>query len=142
MNRENTPASRSALDLSECDRERIHEIAMVQAYGAFVSFSYPELRVKNVSANLGAVMDTKELSEGGGVGARLDSLLDLDLVNEISLRVAQGLRAGLRTYFKYWGRRKLDVFLYTAEDGSIAAELSPLPDDSRVHETGSFDEFV
>jgi two-component system, chemotaxis family, sensor kinase Cph1 len=142
MNQETTPASADALDLAACDRERIHEISMVQGYGAFVSFTFPELRVQGLSANLASVMGLSEDPAEGAVGQRLDSLLDTDLVTEINQRVKLSPRASVRTTFEYRGRRNLDVFIYALANGTIAAELSPLPESASGLDTGAFDDFV
>jgi two-component system, chemotaxis family, sensor kinase Cph1 len=142
MNQETTPATRAATDLTDCDKERIHEIPMVQAYGGFVNFGHPDQRVRHVSDNLAAIMDLKDAPENGGVGLRLDQLLDTDLVSEIVQRVKLSSRASVRAHFEYRGRRSLDVFLYSMEDGTISAELTPLPDSARGIDAGAFDDFV
>lgn len=71
------------VDLSNCDREPIHQLGAIQPFGVLVAFSTDWL-VRRVSANaadfLGA--DAQEL-----LGTRIDQLLDAELVHALRNRL-------------------------------------------------------
>lgn len=140
MSQELSPATKSALDFTSCDRERIHEISMVQAYGALVVVSFPELKVRHLSRNLPALLGASS-EPGEHVGARLDTLFEVELVTEILQRLRSS-RPGPRHHFEYRGRRELDVFLFPMAEDLVGIEVCPLPANAARADGGSFDAFV
>lgn len=106
----------SPLDLTNCDKEKIHLIASIQGHGAFLSLSRVDLKIRNVSENLSGFFKHPEESSFF-LGKRLNDLIPLELTSKIHerLRSSDLLQEGLSVYLD--NGEVLEVHLYPlAED--------------------------
>lgn len=119
----------SNLDLTNCDREKIHHISSIQGHGAFVAVHKIDQKIRNVSTNLTAFFGKTGESDTL-IGKRLNDILPL----ELTLKIHQKLRT-LETEtqsleFPYEGNRLIEIHVY-----SIADDLAGL--EFEFHEEGS-----
>ncbi len=119
----------SSLDLTNCDREKIHHIASIQGHGAFVSIHKVDQKIRNVSSNLSAFFGQGSDSEVL-IGKRLNDFLPL----ELTLRIHQKLRlvdSDVQSLeFPFEGNRMMEVHMY-----SIAEDLAGI--EFEFHDEGS-----
>jgi light-regulated signal transduction histidine kinase (bacteriophytochrome) len=112
------------VDLSNCDKEQIHQINYVQGHGAFLAISTRDLKVRNASENLGTFL---RLGGTGTqqIGRKLNELLPLDLTTSVQHKLRLGkIRKGAPYAFTYQLPEKVvDLWLYLIEDELLGIEL-------------------
>lgn len=132
----NTP-----LDLTTCDRERIHQIAYVQGHGAFAAVSPLDMRILHGSENLPQFFKQEE-SIHFFISRRLNEVIPHELSNMIQDRLRSGLiTAGHHGRFTY---QDLDVFLFYIQGETFGVEFEKLPEEdaSYVSSDEALSEFV
>lgn len=116
----------ATLDLSNCDREKIHQIAAIQTVGAFVAFGSVDQVIRHSSTNWGEFLaDEKFSSELAGM--KLRELLPKDLLAVVQERASgEAFRQKKKAYFEVPGNRPLDVYMYQLAGDLIALEVEEL----------------
>lgn len=111
----------SSLDLTNCDKERIHQITYTQGHGAFVAVSSLDLKIHHASENLPQFFDQQE-SIQYFIGRKLTEVISHDLAMMIQDRLRSGvIRAGQQSKFVY--SSKLDVFIFRISENLFGVEF-------------------
>lgn len=125
------------LDLTSCDKEKIHLIHTIQSHGAFVAISTPDLKIKHVSENLTKFFESGEAAHDK-IGQRLNDLVPHELYREIQSKLRSPVT--LPTYFSLG---HYDVYLYRIEDHLIGAEFEIVSEgDSHLNTTSIMKNFL
>lgn len=119
------------VDLTNCDRERVHLISRIQGHGAFVAFSARDFKIQNVSGNLATILG-REGRADVFVGKILSEILgveDLNLLKGIIRgapereSLAQDLLLGRQD-------QRFDAYLYSIGEDIFGLELTPFDGES------------
>lgn len=126
----------NSLDLTNCDRERIHEIPYIQGHGAFLVLSPLDTKIHFASENL---TEFFKLSEKIHIyiGRKLHDVIGQELSVEIQRRLrSHDMGALKQTRFNYQKDFHLDVFIFAMDDGLFGVEFEKL-ENSEDHSTPS-----
>lgn len=119
----------SSLDLTTCDKEKIHQITSVQGHGAFVAVSPLDMKVHNASENICEFFGISSSNVQVVIGKKLTEFVGHDL----SQSLQEKLRSGSITKTKqgrlsHKGEAMLDIFMYELNDGLFGVEFERLDD--------------
>ena len=112
----------SNLDLTNCDREKIHFISSIQGHGSFVSVHKVDLKIRNVSSNLTAFLGKEGESEIY-IGKRLNDLLPLELTMKIHQKLRNLDLESQSVEFPFEGNRIMEVHIYSIADDLAGIEF-------------------
>lgn len=108
------------MDLTTCDKEKIHQITSIQGHGAFVAISSGDLKIHHISENLTAFFDSPEPAKMK-IGEKLNAVLPHELFRIISAKLKDQI---IYPFNIIW--QNLDLYLYQLEDSLIAIEFERL----------------
>lgn len=116
------------LDLTTCDKEKIHQIATVQGHGAFVAVSPLDMKIHHASDNI-----TSFFGHEGNVqvviGRKLQDLISKDLTVTIQERIRSGsITQSKQGRLSHIGDKSLDVFIFQIKEGLFGIEFEKLDD--------------
>lgn len=117
------------LDLTNCDREKIHYISYTQGHGAFIAISPVDSKIRHLSQNVMSFFG-KQGDPAVFFNRKITDLVSMDVYQGIQARMRSPQlldRKGL--HFSYrGGERSLEVFIYKIDDNLIGLEFEPLVD--------------
>lgn len=119
----------SPLDLTACDKEKIHQIISVQSHGAFVAVSPLDMKIHHASENICSFFKSSEANVQFLIGKKLSDLVSHDL----TVTIQEKLRSGSITDSKqgrlsHRGEASLDVFMFKLKDNLFGIEFERLDD--------------
>lgn len=119
----------TSLDLTTCDKEKIHQITSVQGHGAFVVVSPLDMKIHNASENICEFFGVGSSNVQVVIGKKLTDIVS----QELSQNIQEKLRSGSITSTKqgrlsHRGEATLDVFMYQLKDGLFGVEFERLDD--------------
>lgn len=122
----------TSIDLTDCDKEKIHQISYVQSHGAFVAVSAQDMRIHNTSLNLGAFFGKAEAPDVF-LNSRLNEVVSLDLFTVIKQKIKNEILKGQSKYsFEFKNNNEvIDVFIYSMGPNLIGIEFEKHPDSER-----------
>lgn len=117
------------LDLTSCDKEKIHQIATVQGHGAFVAVSHLDMKIHNASDNICEFFGVASSNVQVVIGKKLSEVVG----HELSVTIQERLRSGSITAKKqgrlsHRGEGTLDIFLFEIKEGLFGIEFERLDD--------------
>lgn len=115
------------LDLTNCDRELIHQISYVQGHGVFAAVSVRDLRLQHVSMNFSLlfpnVSDPKVI-----IGQRISEVFPGDFIQIIQNVIKDPLFDRMPPkHFVLRTEKTLDVFVYRMDDTLLGIEIEEIP---------------
>lgn len=100
------------IDLSNCDKERIHQISYIQGHGAFVAVSAHDLKIQSVSMNLARFFGSDRDGDSL-IGMKLNEILAFELHTLLVEKLRGNILKGeVHHTFVFRGPKPLDVFMY------------------------------
>lgn len=115
------------LDLTNCDKEKIHHISYTQGHGAFIAISAVDSKIRHLSKNVAEFF--------GKIGDP-EVFLNRKITDLVSMDVFQGIQVRMRSpqlmvskglHFSYrGGELSLEVFIYKIDESLIGLEFEPL----------------
>ncbi len=103
----------SQLDLTTCDREKIHLISSVQGHGAFLGVHKLDQKIRNVSTNLASFFG-KEGDSENFIGKKLNDFLPYELSLKIIQKVKQLENGPQYLEMLFDGTKKIEVHIFSA----------------------------
>ncbi|MES2525833.1 MAG: GAF domain-containing protein [Bdellovibrionota bacterium] len=101
------------LDLTTCDREKIHLISSVQGHGAFLGVHKLDQKIRNVSSNL-ATFFGKGTDSEVYIGKKLNELLPYELSLKIMKKVKELEKGPQSLEMVFDGTKKIEVHIFSA----------------------------
>ena len=115
-----------SIDLTNCDREKIHLIPFIQGHGAFVCISSTDYKILHLNESFGNFFSIAS-TPMNLLGNKLSDYLEEDLFLQIQTRIKtfdsvneEHLR------FEYKGESYLDVFIYKMDGKNFGVEFEKL----------------
>ena len=114
------------IDLSNCDKEKIHQITYVQGHGAFIAVSPLDMKIHHASDNFPSFFD-EEGNVQFVIGRKLSEFMESGLVKEIQDRLRSGtIRFGRQGRLSHKGDKGLDIYMYQIQDNLYGIEFTQL----------------
>jgi chemotaxis family two-component system sensor kinase Cph1 len=114
----------TSLDLTNCDKEKIHQITYTQGHGTFVAISPLDLKIHFASENLPAFFDQDESAQFY-IGRKLTEVLSHDLARMIQERLRSGVvRSGHQGKFVY--SSNIDIYLFQISKDLFGIEFEKI----------------
>ena len=129
MSSQYTPDS---LNLTECDKERIHLIPTIQGHGAFVAVSISDVKIHHVSENFLSFFD-KEGSSRSIIGHRLNEFIDFETFSLIQKKLSRWDPKEKTLRFETSGSHPLDIYAYTISDRIVGLEFEKIVKEEEHH---------
>jgi chemotaxis family two-component system sensor kinase Cph1 len=118
----------SPLDLTNCDREKIHQITYIQGHGAFVAVSPIDMKIQHASENLPSFFGREDAVQYY-YGKRLNELMAMELAHKIQDKMRNGsVAANRQGRFVFTGETPIDVFVYMIRENLFGIEFEKLPE--------------
>lgn len=114
------------IDLTNCDKEKIHLISYVQGHGTFVAVSPLDMKIHHASENFNAFFE----NEGNVqfvIGRKLNEFIEDGLSKNIQDRLRSGtIHPGKQGRLSHKGDKGLDIFMYQIQDNLFGVEFTQL----------------
>lgn len=116
----------SPLDLTNCDKEKIHYISYTQGYGAFLAIGAVDAKIRHMSQNVMSFFN-REGDAAAFFNRKVTDLISMDVFQGIQMRIRSPqfvIKKGL--HFTYRGENSFEVFIYKIDEDLIGLEFEPV----------------
>lgn len=119
----------NTLDLTACDKEKIHQITSVQGHGAFVAVSPLDMKIHNASDNICEFFGIGSSNVQVIIGKKLNELISHELSQSIQEKLRSGsITATRQGRLSHKGEATLDIFMYQLNENLFGIEFDRLDD--------------
>lgn len=114
------------LDLTNCDKEKIHQINYIQGHGAFVVVTPLDMKIHNASENFLEFFKHKNNVQFC-IGKKLNEYVSNEVVKKIQDRLRDGsISSNKQGRLSHQGEALLDIFMYQIRDNYFGIEFEHL----------------
>jgi light-regulated signal transduction histidine kinase (bacteriophytochrome) len=117
------------LDLTNCDKEKIHFISYSQGHGAFFAITPLDGKIRHIGANALAFFGREAAAEVF-LGKKITEVISIDLFHAIQLRMRSPQFSLRGLQFTMKAARSLEVFIYKIDEQLVGIEIENFREDS------------